>query len=324
MITIKKLFWILLLANLALWSYGQRARWTEPETTLKPELNANQITLLDAVALETYPARSASPPVPETVYPTPDNQPPATTVPSATNSERAVSQAEGNARATQDVPKMDVPKLDAPKQEPPAKEAQPKPASPKEPVAKEAATKLASAASNKSESDPVAATRKTETAKDNTPQANTACYEWSGFSFPRATEAVSLAQQLNIQSQTNLVSSPQIGVRYWVYKPPLASAEAAQNKADELRKLGVEDFFIVQDDPKWRHAISFGIFRDEKLADKLMADLKAKGVRALTKAPRTGGQAVIKLQHVSPQQYAEVRKSLARFPDTVLKEIDCQ
>jgi len=319
MTTIKKLFWILLLANLALWSYSQRARWTEPETTLKPELNANRITLLDAAALETYPARSANPPVPETVYPTPDNQPSTATVPSALNSERAVSQAEGNALATQDVPKMD-----APKQEPPAKEAQPKPALPKEPAAKEATTKLTSAASNKSESDSVVATRKTETAKDNTPQANSACYEWSGFSFPRATEAVSLAQQLNIQSQTNLVSSPQTGVRYWVYKPPLASAEAAQSKADELRKLGVEDFFIVQDDPKWRHAISFGIFRDEKLADKLMADLKAKGVRALTKAPRTGGQAVIKLQHVSPQQYAEVHKSLARFPDTVLKEIDCQ
>ena len=140
----------------------------------------------------------------------------------------------------------------------------------------------------------------------------------------RVTEATNAAQQLNIKTQTNMTSNGQENVRYWIYKPPLATPEAAQAKADELRKLGVEDFFIVQDDPKWRNAISFGVFRDEKLADKLMADLKNKGVKLLIKAPRNGGQAVIKLQQVSPQQFASLEKSRSRFPDTVLKEIPCQ
>lgn len=152
----------------------------------------------------------------------------------------------------------------------------------------------------------------------------TACYEWSGFNMSRVTEAANEAQQLNIKTQTNMTSSGQENIRYWIYKPPLATPEAAQNKAEELRKLGVEDFFIVQDDPKWRNAISFGVFRDEKLADKLMADLKNKGVKLLIKAPRNGGQAVIKLQQVSPQQFASLQKSRAHFPDTVLKEISCQ
>lgn len=154
----------------------------------------------------------------------------------------------------------------------------------------------------------------------------TACYEWSSFNMSRVNEAVNLAEQLNIKTQINQNSVGQENVRYWIYKPPLASAEAAQTKAEELRKLGVDDFFIVQDDPKWRHAISFGVFRDEKLADKLMADLKAKGVRLLIKSTRYGGQgqAVIRLQDVTPTQLANLEKSRTRFPDAVLKEASCQ
>lgn len=152
------------------------------------------------------------------------------------------------------------------------------------------------------------------------------CYEWSSFSTARVNEAVNLAQQLNIKTQVGQTVYGPENIRYWIYKPPMASADAAQTKADELRKLGVEDFFIVQDDPKWRNAISFGVFRDEKLADKLMEDLKAKGVRLLIKSTRNGGQgqSVIKLQHVNAQQFAGLQKSQSQFPDAVLKEIPCQ
>lgn len=152
----------------------------------------------------------------------------------------------------------------------------------------------------------------------------TACYEWSGFNMARVSDAANAAQQLNIKTQTNMTSTGQENIRYWIYKPPLATPEAAQAKAEELRKLGVEDFFIVQDDPKWRNAISFGVFRDEKLADKLMVDLKSKGVNLIIKAPRNGGQAVIKLLQVTPQQFTSLQKSRSHFPDTVLKEMPCQ
>ena len=153
-----------------------------------------------------------------------------------------------------------------------------------------------------------------------------ACYEWSSFTMARVNEAVGLAQKLNITTQAKQIApGQQENVRYWIYKPPLASAEAAQSKAEELRKLGVEDFFIVQDDPKWRNAISFGVFRDEKLADRLMEDLKAKGVRLLIKSARGGqGQAVIRLQNVTAQQLASLQKSGAQFPDAVIKETPCQ
>lgn len=158
------------------------------------------------------------------------------------------------------------------------------------------------------------------------PTAPGVCYEWSSFNSARVNEAVNLAQQLNIKTQVGQTVYGPENIRYWIYKPPMASVEAAQSKADELLNLGVEDFLIVQDDPKWRNAISFGVFRDEKLADKLMEDLKAKGVRLLMKSTRNGGQgqSVIKLQHVNAQQFSGLQKAQSQFPDAVLKEIPCQ
>lgn len=262
----KRLFWILLLINVAVFAYFKRDAWSPAVSSLKPEMHPEQIKVIDAKALENYPKRSISP------------APVAAPEPAV--------QLEEPSPASQPTVANNTPKPEA---------------------------KLENKAPDKVPSKPA-----------ETP-VQTACYEWSGFNMSRVSEAANLAQQLNIKTQTNMTSSGQDNIRYWIYKPPLATAEAAQSKADELRKLGVEDFFIVQDDPKWRNAISFGVFRDEKLADKLMTDLKNKGVKLLIKAPRNGGQAVIKLQQVSPSQFTSLgQKSRAHFPDTVLKEIPCQ
>lgn len=347
---------ILILANLGLALYTQRDRWSPPPSSLKPALHAEDMRLLEPQALNQYPARTAatasraegtpSMPAPTDGPVTPmtaaanassSASPGASSIASLPSPPSSVAEANtapapsvlppalNKAPQPPETVAKETPAKQMPAKQMPSKEASAKQVSAKETVAQATSQKASTAKDDSRAKDtPATKTAATPTTEKAATNAGSACYEWSGFTFPRATEAVSLAQQLNIQSQTNLVSTPQIGMRYWVYKPPLASAEAALAKADELRKLGIEDFFVVQDDPKWRHAISFGIFRDEKLADKLMADLKAKGVRALVKAPRPGGQAIIKLQAVSPQQYSEIRLSLSRFPDTVLKEIACQ
>lgn len=255
----KRLFWILLLLNVVAFAYFKRDALSPAVSSLKQEIHPEQMKLLSASALETYPKRTVAPAQDTSLVASP---PPAETPTNTT----------------------------------PAAEA--KVADKKDPV-------------------------KTPEAR---PVAAGACYEWSSFSTARVSEAVNLAQQLNVKAQAGPPVFGQENIRYWIYKPPMASAEAAQTKAEELRKLGVEDFFIVQDDPKWRNAISFGVFRDEKLADKLMEDLKAKGVRLLIKSTRNGGQGqvVIKLQNVNAQQFASLQKSQSQFPDAVLKEIPCQ
>jgi len=283
----KRLFWILLLANVAVFAYFKHDASLSAVSSLKPEIHPEQIKLLSAQALASYPKRTVA------VASTPE----------------PVLQPEMVAANTSPVMASNLSKADI--KAPEAKVAEAKPVDTKSSEARPSETKPA---------DKIPPVKPAETHA----AVQTACYEWSGFNMARVTEAASLAQQMSIKTQTNMTSSGQESVRYWIYKPPLATAEAAQTKADELRKLGVEDFFIVQDDPKWRNAISFGVFRDEKLADKLMADLKNKGVKLLIKATRNGGQAVIKLQQVSPQQFASLQKSRSHFPDSVLKEIPCQ
>jgi len=276
----KRLFWILLLANVAVFAYFKHDASLSAVSSLKPEIHPEQIKLLSAQALASYPKRTVA------VAPAPE---PASMAEEAISSAPAMTANLAKTEKTPDNKAVDAKPVETKPVEKTAVE--------KAPAAKPAETHAV---------------------------VQTACYEWSGFNMARVTEAANLAQQMNIKTQTNMTSTGQDNVRYWIYKPPLATAEAAQTKADELRKLGVEDFFIVQDDPKWRNAISFGVFRDEKLADKLMADLKNKGVKLLIKATRNGGQAVVKLQQVTPQQFASLQKSRSHFPDSVLKEIPCQ
>ncbi|MBF5038352.1 SPOR domain-containing protein [Methylophilus sp. 13] len=291
----KKIFWILVLLNVVVFAYFERNALSPAVSSLKPELQPQQIKILTEQSLLSYPTRH-----PEAAV----NEP----------SDSVVQPADSHVPASEPVSKPDAQGAEA--KLPETKPSEQKSPEPNKPVS-----------SNVVEARPAEAKQaeKAPSAKPAEQHAATAgaCYEWSSFNTARLNEALSLAQQLNIKTHTNLIGSPQDNVRYWIYKPPLPTAEAAQIKADELRKLGVEDFFVVQDDPKWRNAISFGVFRDEKLADKLMLDLKNKGVKLLIKATRNGGQAVIKMQQVSPQQLAGLQKARSQFPDAVLKEIPC-
>jgi hypothetical protein len=62
--------------------------------------------------------------------------------------------------------------------------------------------------------------------------------------------------------------------------PPQEGKEAAEKKAGELRRLGVNDFYIIQDNPDQRWGISLGIFKTEEAARVRVAELNQRGVRS--------------------------------------------
>jgi sporulation related protein len=105
-----------------------------------------------------------------------------------------------------------------------------------------------------------------------------ACLELGGFNpgdvaqVQKALEPLALGARLSQRRVEEIAS-------YWVFIPPLRSRQAANLKAAELRKLGIEDFFIVQEDPKLRFAISLGVFKTEEAANARLAELRKKGVR---------------------------------------------
>lgn len=151
----------------------------------------------------------------------------------------------------------------------------------------------------------------------------TACYEWGIFEPAKLNDVVTVVNALSIKHQV-VQQSSQEAVRYWVYKPPLPNDAAAQEKADELKTLGIEDFFVVQE-PKWRNAISFGVFRDEQLATNLVNDLRHRGVREVVKSVRNqgNGHSTLVLQGVTHTLLAQLKKNQPDFPGTAIKEATC-
>lgn len=149
------------------------------------------------------------------------------------------------------------------------------------------------------------------------------CYEWGVFSAPSVAGAQTATSKLSLQAMVKEQSS-QDAKRFWVYRAPLKTAQEAQTKAAELKALGVQDMFVVQE-PKWRNAISFGVFEDERLAIKLMNELKAKGVRDVVKALRNQGKGHFSLifNKLAEDKVAAIKLLKSDFPEADLKEVAC-
>lgn len=112
-----------------------------------------------------------------------------------------------------------------------------------------------------------------------------ACLELGAFNpadvarVQQALDPLALGPRLSQRRAEEIAS-------YWVFMPPQRDRQAANQKAAELRKLGVEDFFVVQEDPKHRLAISLGVFKTSEAAQARLAELRAKGVRTAKVGPR--------------------------------------
>lgn len=153
----------------------------------------------------------------------------------------------------------------------------------------------------------------------------TSCYRWGNFSVTNLPAAQVVLVRLGLQATVHQETVAQQERRYWVYYPPLRSAELAQQKAEEIKALGVQDLYIVQDS-QWRNAISFGIFADEHLASNLLNDLQARGVKGATKALRNPGKGLssMLIQGVTAENALELQRVKPEFVGTDLVPAPCQ
>ena len=168
-----------------------------------------------------------------------------------------------------------------------------------------------------------ATTMDTANAISATNPSKSTCYEWGVFSALNLTGAQSAASNLSLKSTVKKQSSLE-AKRFWVYKPPLKSVEAAQAKAIELKSLGVGEIYVVQD-AKWKNAISFGVFEDEQLATNLLNELRAKGIKDVVKALRNQGKGHASLQFskLTDAEVLALKKLKSDFPEADVKEIAC-
>ena len=143
------------------------------------------------------------------------------------------------------------------------------------------------------------------------------CLEWGSFTVADAPRAEKILEPLAL--------GPRLGHRrteemagWWVFIPRQTRTpnlrQAALKKASELRKLGVEDYFIVQEEGEHRWAISLGVFRTEEAAQAHLAALRTQGVRSARVGPR---------ETIVPKVWLQV-KGVDAALEAKLKELTAQ
>ena len=147
-----------------------------------------------------------------------------------------------------------------------------------------------------------------------------ACLEWGAFNtgdVPSAEEALAPLALGNRLSQRRVEDV----AAYWVFMPPQPTRPAAQLKTGELRRLGIDDYFIVQDDARTRFTISLGVFRTEDAAKNHLEQLRNKGVRTAQVGPRdTHLQRIFfRVRNVAAALNARLAELKQDFPGTDLK-----
>ena len=123
------------------------------------------------------------------------------------------------------------------------------------------------------------------TRKPEPPKVAGVCLEWGAFSGGDATRAGQALEPLGLGAKLAQRRLDEIA-GFWVYVPPLGSRQSAALKAGELKRLGVDEYFVVPDDAKWRFAISLGVLKTEEAAKARLAALRAKGVKSATVGAR--------------------------------------
>lgn len=154
------------------------------------------------------------------------------------------------------------------------------------------------------------------------PETSNKCYVWGTFTHSNINKARSVVEKLALKPKTK-EHNAKAKQRYWVYLPPLKNAAEAKEKAAELKARGINDLFVLQGN-KNRNAISFGVFGDELLANKLLKGLNAKGIKAVKKARGEGnGNFSLHINQVSAQQFAKLSAKKSNYPKTNLKTVKC-
>jgi cell division septation protein DedD len=147
--------------------------------------------------------------------------------------------------------------------------------------------------------------------------ASFACLEWGSFQESELTKAEALLSPMELGSRQSRQPAQETASTI-VYIPPLSSKAAAEKKADELKSLGVNDFFIIQDNSSnLRWGISLGVFKSEEAAKQLLARLNNQGVRSAVLGTRTevANKYDLVFNNVSSSEKARLDKLKAVFPE---------
>ena len=113
-------------------------------------------------------------------------------------------------------------------------------------------------------------------------------------------------------------------VRYMVFIPSQGSKEEADKKTAELRQLGVDDFYVIQEGTDLKWGISLGIFKSEEAARTQLEALNQKGVRSARLGPYAppSNKTVFQLRELDANAKRRVDKIKADFKGLETRNCD--
>jgi hypothetical protein len=149
------------------------------------------------------------------------------------------------------------------------------------------------------------------------------CLEWGTFldADLERVDAVIAAQQLGNQVTRQAMGKVPV---YWVHMPPLGSKSRAEQKTEELKRLGITDHSQVQDGGKWNNAISMGFFQEIDEARNLLTTLRSKGVRSAIIGARNVEQVKFVVRSPSEDITRKMMELKQEFPGSELNTTTCE
>ncbi len=147
------------------------------------------------------------------------------------------------------------------------------------------------------------------------------CLEWGSFALSEAPRAEKALQPLALGPRLAQRRAEETA-RFWVYMAPAGGRPGALRKAAELKKLGVREFFVIQDPGPYRWKISLGVYKTEDKARERLAALRKQGVRTAligereTKIPRLW----LQIRNVEPDTQVRLNEIAQTFAGSELRE----
>ncbi|HSO06410.1 MAG TPA: SPOR domain-containing protein [Pelomicrobium sp.] len=171
---------------------------------------------------------------------------------------------------------------------------------------------------------PLEEARTSMTSRAPTAPTLTACLEWSGFGPAEADRVRARLESDGLAAKTSARTGEHPS-SFWVYLPPAANREETNRRIEALKTRGLTDYFVVQDQGRWRNALSLGLFRSEESAQKFLEEVRAKGFdyAELREGGPKAEAVTLVIRDPSDAEAERVAALRADFPGTELKAATC-
>ena len=155
--------------------------------------------------------------------------------------------------------------------------------------------------------------------------ANAACMEWGDFSGDELIRVTTALAPLKL-GDTLMQRQVEHTIGYWVYLPALSSNAKVAEKVAQIKELGLSDYFVIQEEGKWKNVISLGVFKTAEAANKFSESVIAKGLSSAKVGERTSKHVftVLILKDPGAETMAKIAIMQKDFPDSELKATACR